>query len=580
MGILINHFGYTAKGLKNALLQWESDAEPSGFDVLDERGRPVFGGEALRRGQVEGWNTGWYWALDFSALQTPGQYRIRLKMGDHAVCSPVFEISERLYTLRLMGAAAAYFKAQRVTGEWREADRSLPYEGGRPGRTDLHGGWHDASGDYGVHLSHLSFTSVFNPQQACLCGYTLLKAAEHLVKRQTPDTAILVRKLRDEGTYGADFLMRARIPGGSFLRSIDSGPSWEAPPGNRFIDYETFHSSGRGAAGRLPPAEPIREANYEVGFRSGGGLAIATLAAAARQNYGGTAFSPAEYAHQAAAAFAALWRHNENHVNDGSWNLLDEYCALTAATELYQTTGEEIYLQNARELCGRVTARLAPTRAENAAWFEARPGELFFHPSDEGLPLLALAEYARVEPDASKRGRALTKARQAMRHCLAVTGDTVNPFGYPRFLPSPKGPARFFFPHNTAAAPWWQGENARIACLAAAARALAGCVEEKPFRRELLAFAQNQENWIMGLNPFDSCMMEGYGRRNIQYFCRSRYDFLNSPGGICNGITAGPPNGEGICFITAPTADVDDNWRWAEQWLPHASWFLYLLALK
>ena len=92
--------------------------------------------------------------------------------------------------------------------------------------------------------------------------------------------------------------------------------------------------------------------------------------------------------------------------------------------------------------------------------------------------------------------------------------------------------------------------------------------------------AQDPLDWIMGLNPFDSCMIEGYGRNNIQYFFQNRYDFINCPGGIVNGITSGLTDEQGIAFVRQPTLEIDDNWRWAEQWIPHASWFIYASALK
>ena len=84
----------------------------------------------------------------------------------------------------------------------------------------------------------------------------------------------------------------------------------------------------------------------------------------------------------------------------------------------------------------------------------------------------------------------------------------------------------------------------------------------------------------MGLNPFDSCMIEGYGKNNIEYFFQNRYDFLNCPGGIVNGITSNTHDESGIEFVAEPTEEVNDNWRWAEQWIPHASWYLYAMALK
>ena len=84
----------------------------------------------------------------------------------------------------------------------------------------------------------------------------------------------------------------------------------------------------------------------------------------------------------------------------------------------------------------------------------------------------------------------------------------------------------------------------------------------------------------MGCNPFDSCMIDGFGRNNIQYFFRNQYDFMISPGGICNGITSREADDKGLEFIMAPTAECDDNWRWAEQWLPHACWYLNAMGWK
>ena len=58
------------------------------------------------------------------------------------------------------------------------------------------------------------------------------------------------------------------------------------------------------------------------------------------------------------------------------------------------------------------------------------------------------------------------------------------------------------------------------------------------------------------------------------------YLFTNCPGGICNGITAGLEDENDIAFHTSDnTPGLDDNWRWGEQWLPHAAWFLLAVAL-
>ena len=75
--------------------------------------------------------------------------------------------------------------------------------------------------------------------------------------------------------------------------------------------------------------------------------------------------------------------------------------------------------------------------------------------------------------------------------------------------------------------------------------------------------------WVGGLNPFDSCMLQGRGRNGVEYSAV----YQNTPGGIVNGITSGWTDEEGIAFLPAE-APAGEEWRWAEQWIPHSGWFL------
>ena len=212
-------------------------------------------------------------------------------------------------------------------------------------------------------------------------------------------------------------------------------------------------------------------------------------------------------------------------------------------------------------------------------WFTAREGELYFHPSDEGFPLISMMKYGSLEPEEMRRKEAMDLVAQAFVHVLSISGK---PFGYAAFTQKmgETETRRYFFPHDTKAAPWWQGENARIASLAAASLRFSWQKEAGEMSGALRKFAGHQLDWIMGCNPFDSCMIDGFGRNNIQYFFRNQYDFMNSPGGICNGITSREADDKGLEFIMAPTAECDDNWRWAEQWLPHACWYLNAMGWK
>jgi hypothetical protein len=191
---------------------------------------------------------------------------------------------------------------------------------------------------------------------------------------------------------------------------------------------------------------------------------------------------------------------------------------------------------------------------------------------------VSLLNYAGIA-NAEMQRQVLDTVKKSLLFQLGVTQEVTNPFGYGRQLVQDKTGNRrssFFFPHNTDAAPWWQGENARLASLAAAARLAAPHYPE--FQRKLQTFSASQLNWILGLNPFDSSMMYGVGRNNPQYLFFDSWEFTNAPGGISNGITSGFRDEEDIDYnLTYRQTGADNDWRWQEQWLPHAAW--YLLAV-
>jgi hypothetical protein len=139
----------------------------------------------------------------------------------------------------------------------------------------------------------------------------------------------------------------------------------------------------------------------------------------------------------------------------------------------------------------------------------------------------------------------------------------------------------FFFPHDSEAAPWWQGENARLASLAAAVRMAAPLFADDPaFHARLENYAWDQLHWILGRNPYSTSMLMGSGQRNAQYMFFRSYEYTSAPGAIINGITAGLDDEDGIAFdLGYAQTGRDDDWRWTEQWLPHDAWYLYAVSL-
>ena len=73
-------------------------------------------------------------------------------------------------------------------------------------------------------------------------------------------------------------------------------------------------------------------------------------------------------------------------------------------------------------------------------------------------------DYFQVDELLSEEQKLIRDAvRRSLRFELSVTDEVNNPFGYARQLVRMgDGTVRtaFFFPHDTEAAPWWQGEDA------------------------------------------------------------------------------------------------------------------------
>lgn len=580
--ILTNHLGYEPHGPKHAVVLGKAGESVSSCSLKnDANDQQVLSVSAKVSGPVEKWKDWYFWTLDFDSFSTEGKYFLECATAAGNVQSFPFLIQRDLLERNTMSDVIYYFKEERSSGEYDKADRHLKFEGSKPGTVDAHGGWWDATGDYGKHFSHLSFSTYFNPQQIPFTVYSLLKSYEK-VKLQ----GNLVRyesRLLDEAMFGADYLVRMKAPNGSFYRSVSTGGVDQTPGGRKIAgEMKRFGieaAPGQGAKEMVESANNDRE--YEVSYRSGGGIAIAALAMASTYPVSGD-FPSAEYLKTAEDAFDYLEKDNLKLVNDGKENIADDYCALAAATELYRATKKEKYKAAADRRARSLMSRQISAGGYNNYWRADDAQRPFFHASDGGLPVVSLLYYAEIA-DAATRKQVLETVRRSLEFELAITAEVNNPFGYSREYVQDKTGARhtsFFFPHNSDAAPWWQGENARLASVAAAARLAAQVFsDDAEFRGKLESFATSQLNWILGLNPFDSCMLNGVGRNNPPYMYFDSWEFTNAPGGISNGITSGFKDESDIDFLLPyRETGADNDWRWGEQWLPHSSWYLLAVA--
>ncbi|MDF4361015.1 glycoside hydrolase family 9 protein, partial [Vibrio parahaemolyticus] len=255
-------------------------------------------------------------------------------------------------------------------------------------------------------------------------------------------------------------------------------------------------------------------------------------------------------------------------------------CALLASVELFKATKETRYLEESRLWAQHLVARQMSDEQMQHFWSANQDGSRpYFHAAEAGLPVIALCEYLAIEDDSVQTESVKCIVNRACEFEIKISNKVTNPFGYPRQYVKGVNESKrdtFFVAHNNESGYWWQGENARLGSLATMAYLAQPHIASQEIQQQLSVFAQDALNWIVGLNPYDMCMLDGHGRNNPDYL--PQYGFFNAKGGVCNGITGGFEDEEDIAFN--PPAQKDDmlqNWRWGEQWIPHGAW--YLLAI-
>jgi Carbohydrate binding module (family 6)/Glycosyl hydrolase family 9/Cellulase N-terminal ig-like domain len=543
----VNHLGFDTLGPKHAVV--EGAANLGRYYIVDAKHAAVWCG-SLTSVAFSAWGSSHsFYSIDFTELTQPGRYR--LQVGN--AVSDEFEIGDARLFAATFASVLGYFKASRADDPdvWA-ADTSVPLFGGSA-RADVRGGWYDASGDTSKYLSHLSYANFMNPQQIPLVAWALGWVYDQ------GGTALAAggsaAAVQAEALWGTDYLLRVLDPAGYFYTNVFDG--WSGNLGQRQICA---------IVGQYGAAT----ADYQSALREGGGMSIAALARAARWKVDGS-FTSAQYLAGAKLAFDTLNSNGGKYDDDGKENVIDDYTGLLAASELYATTQDAAYVQAARARATSLVGRL-----DVDGYFIAdgatRP---FWHASDAGLPIVALARYVQIETDAGKRDLAKKAMQKHLNYLLGVTGAVANPFGYARQHIA-AGTASFFIPHDNESGYWWQGENARLASLAAAALLGAKVLGTSgtPYL-DLLRFAGDQLDWILGANPYDICFLNGLGKNNPPAYCASKAQAGTLVGGIANGITGSNTDGSGIQWLSAPLAGgCGDDWRWVEQWLPHSAWFM------
>ncbi|MCR9986555.1 glycoside hydrolase family 9 protein [Vibrio antiquarius] len=560
MLLLTNHIGYEHLGPKKAIVQTEQPHLSSYIaQLICATGEQTVATFAVEeQGKVANWHQGYFYLIDFSSFTDSGDYFLQVE----DTRSSSFTIGEHILLDQTLSDVIHYFKSQRCGGIFDQQDRQVPVLNANQ-TVDVHGGWYDASGDVSKYLSHLSYANYLNPQQTPMVVWNILKGLSLL--EGSEDIAAFTRtRLIEEALFGADFLVRMQNEKGFFYMTVFD--KWSKDTAQREIcAYETQLGH--------------KFDDYQAGFRQGGGVAIAALAAASRLGVHGE-YDQQKYRNAAENGYWHLKEHNTQYLNDNEENIIDEYCALLASVELFKATKETRYLEESRLWAQRLVARQMSDEQIQHFWSATQDGSRpYFHAAEAGLPVIALCEYLSIEDDSVQTESVKRIVNLACEFEINISNKVTNPFGYPRQYVKGVNESKrdaFFVAHNNESGYWWQGENARLGSLATMAYLAQPHIASQEIQQQLSVFAQDALNWIVGLNPYDMCMLDGHGRNNPDYL--PQYGFFNAKGGVCNGITGGFEDEEDIAFN--PPAQKDDmlqNWRWGEQWIPHGAW--YLLAI-
>ena len=534
--VLVNQVGYEKHGPKSAVILtnfYPASKTKQRVEIVTEKGKRVWRMDIPCAGRIYGQKDtdwGWYfWRADFSSLEAEGQYRLRANFGNAHEMSYPFVIGNDLLFHETAESNVDFFFVQRCGFEvpgWFKAchldDAKLPDGTHR----DLTGGWHSA-GDYNKLTWEYGDGGVL---------YALVNAAEsspnYFVQYDrdqdgTPDVL-------DEAWWGAKYLAKLQIPEtGGLLNHIQQGPdrktwmNW-CPP-----DQTTDNVVGTAD-------DPIvQEGEGHSPLAIGGWARLSNLlrARVVENNFLNHA--------------TRLWNHATTN-----GTLYSDPLLLISTIDLYHVTGSESYLTYCRQSAQELLNTGNPE------------GQLPGGYGNSGdIPAAALAYFALQFPNEPLTAQIRERLKKHLPFFLA---EADNPLGLMRQMPGADG---YFFDPSSAL-----GCNYQFGCRAWSALMVYRVTRD----RRAWEYAANQLNFILGLNPYNICMMEKIGSLNLP---RYHHRYITIPGHERGAVPGAIPNGyvrdlggndrPGIDLTTVER--LYPSYRTNEPWLVHN--VFYLLAV-
>ena len=355
---LVNQAGYDMGMPKRFTAQLNFPADTVQFELVGEDGTVAYAAPMEARGRITGaYGNDWganFWRGDFTAVDKPGRYRIRLTASGVTDLSWPFEIGRDTLWEKTARPAYRFFYYQRCGFEVPGFHKACHLDDStNPEHTqqfNVAGGWHDA-GDYNKYHNA--------PYAVALARAYVNQKPRFDVQDNDHNGA---SDMLDEVLWGGEHVCRMILPDGSVPGGITSGYGFWGPP-----ELETDNKPLTGDERPLtPPA-------------SGGdpGAHLNAVAKIAR-----VAPNPAPYIE--AAERSLKW------LQDKKGNLPAQFAA---AVDLYLATKDDKYAQLAKALFPKVGLEdVDAAEAYDAAFHEDHREELKKRLVERAEAALALAD--------------------------------------------------------------------------------------------------------------------------------------------------------------------------------------------
>lgn len=540
--IALNHLGFQPGAKKILVYRLTDGSAPAVFDLREVSGYPKRFAVTRPLKKVVA-DFGPVMIGDFSDVAKPGMYQVTV--GEER--SVQFFIRPNVWK-RTLPKAVSYHYAQRCGVAVPGVHPACHLDDARRRDSgeyiDLTGGWHDA-GD----LRKWMTATMMN-------GFGLLHLARNLDNNWDEGVAG-TRTLLDEMRWGNRYFLKMQASDGRIWADVAGGVNGDNSD-NHWTDNQIGNADDR----------------YLNVNKNGPVQAMWTaLQAMVAQAFRAT--DPG-YAQACLEAGLRCWVANKpgGGANELSWWTI-------AAIELYRATQKTEFGESAVKF-GRQLIELQQAEFSGGQhlirgfWRATRDKQDPFADAVYGaMPPLALLELASELREHSDSLRWRDAVRLYVEeYVVPMTSRSpyrIMPFGVFYGTPSPEKyrplagemTYRYFLP--TRKQFWWLGTTSVLASHAALLANSAQVFGKSEYRD--LAFRQLE--WIMGANPFGSCLMTGEGMRNV--FPHSRFVGLIN-GGIVNGI-AGNPDDEPIL-----DTEYGGDWRTAEYWSPHNAYYLWAVS--